>query len=378
MKLNKNFFSMKGRSGKFLAGVAVLAMLTGASAARADVDIALGIPATGGQIAALGAQARLGAETAVAAINAQGGINGEKINLQIVDDQCDPKNAVSAANQVVSRGIKFVLGHLCSGASIAASDVYNDEGVLALTASATAPELTERGYPLIFRANGRDDQQGVVGGKFVADKFKDKRIAIIDDRQVYGQGLAREAGKVLTEAGIKPVYVGTVNAGERDYSALVSRLKSENIDIVYFGGYHTELGLIVRQARQAGLNTRFIGADGLAANEFWSVAGDGGAGTLFTFSASAKDLPSAQEAYAELRKGGEPDNFAFYYYAAVQTLAKAIAEAGQDPEKVAEALKAGSFDTIVGTFRFDDKGDLVDPDYVIFEWNDGTYAPTKL
>lgn len=191
MKLNKNFFSMNGRSGKFLAGVAVLALLTGASAARADVDIALGIPATGGQIAALGAQARLGAETAVAAINAQGGINGEKINLQIVDDQCDPKNAVSAANQVVSRGIKFVLGHLCSGASIAASDVYNDEGVLALTASATAPELTERGYPLIFRANGRDDQQGVVGGQFVADKFKDKRIAIIDDRQVYGQGLAR-------------------------------------------------------------------------------------------------------------------------------------------------------------------------------------------
>lgn len=373
MKLNK-----KVTVSRALAGVAMLALLAGTSAAHADVTIALGIPATGGQIAALGAQAKLGAETAVAAINAKGGINGEKINLQIADDQCDPKNAVSAANQVVSRGIKFVLGHLCSGASIAASDVYNDEGVLALTASATAPELTERGYPLIFRANGRDDQQGAVGGKFIVDKFKDKRIAIIDDRQVYGQGLAREAGKVLEAAGVKPVYVGTINAGERDYSALVSRLKDENVDVVYFGGYHTELGLIVRQARQAGLETRFIGADGLAANEFWSVAGEGGAGTLFTFSAAAKDLPSAQEAYAELKKGGEPDNFAFYYYAAAETLAQAIAKAGQDPEKVAEVLKSDSFDTIVGTFRFDEKGDLVDPEYVIFEWNNGAYEPTKL
>lgn len=368
----------KASVGKALIGVGVLALLAGASAARADVTIALGIPATGGQIAALGAQARLGAETAVAAINAQGGINGEKIDLQIADDQCDPKNAVSAANQVVSRGVKFVLGHLCSGASIAASDVYNDEGVLMLTASATAPGLTERGYPLVFRANGRDDQQGSVGGKFIVEKFKDKRIAIVDDKQVYGQGLAREAGKVLEAAGIKPVYVGTINAGERDYSALVSRLKDEKVDIVYFGGYHTELGLIVRQARQAGLDTRFIGADGLAANEFWSVAGEGGAGTLFTFSADVKDKPAAQEAYAELKKGGEPDNFAFYYYAATQTLAKAIAEAGKDPEKVAETLKSGSFDTIVGTFRFDAKGDLVDPEYVVFEWKDGKYAPTQL
>ncbi|MFC0219292.1 branched-chain amino acid transport system substrate-binding protein [Pseudochelatococcus lubricantis] len=369
---------MKMSAKKALAGVCMLALLAGATAARADVTIALGIPATGGQIAALGAQAKLGAETAVAAINAKGGINGEKIDLQIADDQCDPKNAVSAANQVVSRGIKFVLGHLCSGASIAASDVYNDEGVLMLTASATAPDLTERGHPLVFRANGRDDQQGSVGGKFIAEKFKDKRIAIVDDKQVYGQGLAREAGKVLAAAGIKPVYVGTINAGERDYSALVSRLKDEKVDVVYFGGYHTELGLIVRQARQAGLDTRFIGADGIAANEFWSVAGEGGAGTLFTFSADAKDKPSAQEAYAELKKGGEPDNFAFYYYAAAQTLAKAIADAGKDPEKVAEKLKSESFDTIVGTFRFDAKGDLVDPEYVVFEWRDGKYAPTKL
>lgn len=369
---------MKLSAKKALAGVGVLAFLMGATAARADVTIALGIPATGGQIAALGAQAKLGVETAIEAINAKGGINGEKIVLQIADDQCDPKNAVSAANQVVSRGIKFVLGHLCSGASIAASDVYHDEGVLMLTASATAPALTERGYPLVFRANGRDDQQGSVGGKFIAEKFKDKRIAVIDDKQVYGQGLAKEATKVLEEAGIKPVYIGTVNAGERDYSALVSRLKDEKVDVAYYGGYHPELGLIVRQARQAGLNTRFVGADGLAANEFWSVAGEGGNGTLFTFSAEAKDKPSAQEAYAAMKKGGEPDNFAFYYYAATQTLAKAIADAGKDPNAVAKALKSESFDTIVGTFRFDEKGDLVNPEYVIFEWQNGDYDPTKL
>jgi len=357
---------------------ACAAALLAAAPARADVTFALGIPATGGQIAAIGAQARLGAEAAVKAINDKGGIKGEKLVLEIADDQCDPKSAVSAANQVVSKGIRFVVGHLCSGASIAASGVYDEEGILMMTASATSPELTERGMKLVFRACGRDDQQGVVAAKYIAEKFKDKKVAIVHDKQVYGQGLADAAKKTLGEAGVKPAYEGSVNAGERDFSALVARLKQEGIDIVYYGGYHTELGLIVRQARQAGRETRFVGADGLATNEFWSIAGEGGAGTLFTFSADVKSKPSAQSVYEELKKSGEPDNFAFYYYAAVQTLADAVARAGKEPEAVAEDLRANGFETVVGSFRFDAKGDLIDPEYVIFEWRDGAYAPTKL
>ncbi|GGG34471.1 ABC transporter substrate-binding protein [Chelatococcus composti] len=357
---------------------ACAAALLAASPARADVTFALGIPATGGQIAAIGAQARLGAEAAVKAINDKGGIKGEKLVLEIADDQCDPKSAVSAANQVVSKGIRFVVGHLCSGASIAASGVYDEEGILMMTASATAPELTDRGMKLVFRACGRDDQQGVVAAKFIADKFKGKKVAIVHDKQVYGQGLAEAAKKTLAEAGVTPAYEGSVNAGERDFSALVARLKQEGIDIVYYGGYHTELGLIVRQARQAGLETRFVGADGLATNEFWSIAGEGGAGTLFTFSADVKAKPSAKDVYEELKKSGEPDNFAFYYYAAVQALADAVARAGKEPEAVAEDLRKNSFETVVGSFRFDAKGDLIDPEYVIFEWRDGAYAPTKL
>jgi branched-chain amino acid transport system substrate-binding protein len=362
-----------------LGALALASVLTlTAEPGRADVTIALGIPATGGQIAALGAQARLGAEAAVAAINAKGGIKGEKIVLEIADDQCDPKSAVAAANQLASRGTKFVLGHLCSGASISASNVYNEEGILMITGSATAPDLTERGLKLVFRACGRDDQQGSVAANFIAQRLKPKRVAVIHDKQVYGRGLAEKAEATLKGAGVAPVYTGSITAGERDYGALVARLKQDNIEVVYYGGYHTELGLIARQARQAGLPARFVGADGIASAEFWSLAGDAGAGTLFTFSADPKGRPAAQDAYAQMKKNGEPDNFSFYYYAALTVLADAIAEAGKNPQKVAQVLRSRPFETIVGPMRFDAKGDLTNPEYVVYEWQNGAYTPSKL
>lgn len=361
-----------------LAFAAVLAASV-APSAWADITFALGIPATGGQIVAIGAQAQRGTEAAVEAINAAGGIRGEKVVLQIADDACDPKQAVSVANQMASRGIKFVVGHLCSGASIAASNVYAEEGILMITASATAPELTERDLPLVFRACGRDDQQGTVAGRFIADKFPNARIAIVDDKQVYGHGLAVNAQAALTEHGKTPVFTGAVNAGERDFSAIVSRLKQERVDVVYYGGYHTELGLIVRQARQAGLDARFMGADGLATAEFWSITGQAGAGTLFTFTADAKSRPEASAALARLKQGdAQPDNFTFYYYAATTALADAIKDVGPDPQAVARDLHAKAFPTVVGAMRFDAKGDLIDPQCVIYEWKDGHYAPTKL
>jgi branched-chain amino acid transport system substrate-binding protein len=357
-------------------GACAMVALAG-NAAHADIRIALAIPATGGQIAALGAQARLGAETAVKALNAKGGINGEKVTLEVVDDQCDPKTAVAAANQIVAKDIKFVLGHLCSGASIAASSVYEEEGILMLTGSATAPDLTDRNLKMVFRACGRDDQQGLVGAQYIADKLRAKRVAVLHDKQVYGKGLADKAEAVLKAAGIQPVYVGSITAGERDYSAIVGRLKQENVDAVYYGGYHTELGLIARQARQNGLTAPFVGGDGLASAEYWQIAGDGGAQTYFTFSPDPKGRPEAKAVYEELKKGGEPDNFTFYYYAAAETLAQAMSKAGTDPIKVAEHLKSGTFATVVGTLRFTQTGDLQDPQYVVYEWKNGAYSQVK-
>jgi branched-chain amino acid transport system substrate-binding protein len=363
-----------------IAALSAATLLSGAAApAKADIKIGLGDGITG-QIAALGDQAKRGTEQAIKDINAAGGVLGQKLQLQIGDDACDPKQAVSVANQFVSSGVKLIIGHLCSGASIAASDVYAEENIIMITGSATSPQLTERGKKNIFRVCGRDDQQGELAGKLIADKFKDKKIAVINDKQAYGQGLAAAAEKTLKAAGVTPALVTAINAGDRDFGALISRMKDADIGVVYYGGYNQELGLMVRQARERGLQAQFIGADGIASSDYWAITGDAGTGTLFTFSPDAKANPAAAKAVEALRAAGrEPDNFALYFYSAVQVMAQAIANAGApDPTKVESALRSGEFDTIVGKVKFDAKGDLTRPDYVFYEWRDGKYTVAKL
>jgi branched-chain amino acid transport system substrate-binding protein len=367
-------------SATAVVALSAAALLSGIAApARADITFGLGDGITG-QIAALGDQAKRGTEQAVKDINAAGGVLGQQIKLQVGDDACDPKQAVSVANQFVSSGVKFVIGHLCSGASIAASDVYSEENIVMITGSATAPALTERGKKNVFRICGRDDQQGELAAKLIADKFKGKKVAIINDKQAYGAGLAAAAEKTLKGMGITPTLVTAINAGDRDFGALVSRMKDADIGVVYYGGYNQELGLMVRQARERGLQAQFIGADGISSTDYWAITGDAGDGTLFTFSPDAKSNPAAAKVVEELRKGGrEPDNFALYNYAAVQVMTEAIKKAGApDPAKVEATLHSGTFDTIVGNVKFDAKGDLTRPDYVFYRWHDGKYTVAQM
>ena len=358
---------------KLLAcGASVLCL--SATQAQAEIEIGLATALTG-QIAALGQQARRGAEAAIEDINAKGGVLGEEIVLAAGDDACDPKQAVALANQFVSDGTGIIIGHLCSAAAIAAADVYAEEGMVMLTASATSPALTAKAYDTIFRACGRDDQQATLAAELIMKQFPDTRIAVVHDKGAYGQGLAMELEKALTDAGVTPAYTGSIAAGEKDYSALITRLKADDIDVLYYGGYHSELGLIARQAEQQGFKPQLIAADGLATDEYWSIAGEAGEGTLFTFSPDPKRNPEIGSILQELRADGpEPDNFTLYHYAAVQILAQAIEAAGSaEPDAVAEALHAGTFDTIVGTMQFDENGDLTKPDYVFYEWQDGGY-----
>lgn len=360
--------------------VAALALPLGLSApATADFGIGFATAVTG-SMAAIGGQARRGAEAAVADINAKGGVLGQKLRLDVEDDACEPRQAVSVANRFVASGVKIVLGHLCSGASIAGAGVYADQGLIMISASATAPDLTAKSEgSTIFRACGRDDQQGTAAGLLLADRFRDKRIALVHDKSAYGAGLVAQAAKAMREAGVRPSLEGAINAGERDFAALISRLKAEGIDIVYFGGYHTELGLIVRQAREAGFGGQFLGAEGIATNEFWAITGEAGAGTLFTYAPEVKTRPAAQEAIKVMRAKDpsiEPDNFSFYYFAAVQVIAQAIERAkSAEPDAIATALRDKPFMTVVGEMAFDDKGDLKAPEYVFYEWKDGRYAP---
>ncbi|TXN54640.1 branched-chain amino acid ABC transporter substrate-binding protein [Methylobacterium sp. WL18] len=327
-----------------------------------------------GPYAAFGVQVKNGVSQAIEDINKAGGIKGRPFEPIYGDDASDPKQGVSIANKLAADGVTMVVGAFASSVSIPASDVYLDAGIVQVTPSSTNVKFTERGMWNTFRTCGRDDQQGVVAGAYLADHFKGKRIAFVHDKSSYGKGLAQETQMTLKAKGGKEVLFEGVNPGEKDYSALVSKLKSANVDVVYYGGFHTEAGLILRQMRDQGLNATLVGGDGLAPKEFVQIAGAGAEGTLMTFSPDARKNASAQAVVAAFKaKTIDPDAYTLYAYAAVQVLAKAAAETGSIEGKVlADWLHQGkTIETVVGPIAYDKKGDLTRPDYVIYAWKKG-------
>ena len=358
-----------------MASVATVIGMGLSSAALADIVIATAGPMTG-QYASFGAQMKAGAEQAIEDINAAGGINGEKLVLQVGDDACDPKQAVAVANQFVGSGVVFVAGHFCSGSSIPASQVYAEEGIVQISPASTNPKFTdERPGPGTFRTCGRDDQQGQVAGAFLAEKFGDKNIAVIHDKTAYGKGLADETKKYMNEAGKQETLYEAYTAGEKDYTALVSKLKSENIGVLYVGGYHTEAGLIKRQMAEQGMDTILVSGDALVTDEYWSITGDVGAGTLMTFSPDPRKNEVAKPVVDALEAAGRTaEGYSLYTYAAIQAWAESVKAAGStDFDAVVAKLNEGEFATVLGNLSFDDKGDVTLPGYVFYEWKDGTY-----
>lgn len=348
--------------------------LFGMSAAQADILIAVAGPMTG-QYASFGEQMRRGAEMAVKDINATGGVLGQKLQLTVGDDACDPKQAVAVANKFVSQKVVFVAGHFCSGSSIPASKVYTEENILQISPASTNPKLTEEGGPNVFRTCGRDDQQGTVAGNFLAEKHKGKKIAILHDKTAYGKGLADETKKQLNARGVTEAMYEAYTAGEKDYSALVSKMKAAGVDIFYVGGYHTEAGLMVRQAREQGYKALLVSGDALVTDEFWKITGPAGEGTLMTFSPDPRKNPQATKVVENFRKSGyEPEGYTLYTYGAIQAWVGAVTQAnGVDTKKVAKELKKNQFETVLGTIGFDKKGDVSAPGYVFYVWKDGKY-----
>ena len=356
-----------------LAAAAVVA-ITGA--AQAQIRIATVGPMTG-NYASFGAQMKAGAEQAVADINKAGGVNGQQLVLEVGDDACDPRQAVSVANQLASRKVAFVAGHYCSGSSIPASKVYAEEGVLQISPASTNPRFTDEGSWNTFRVCGRDDQQGLIAGQYIAKTYAGKKVAVLHDNSAYGKGLADETKKAMNGSGLQEAMYAAYTPGERDYSALVSRLKQAGVDVIYVGGYHTETGLIARQAKEQGMSVTMIGGDALMTNEFWQISGPAGEGTLMTFSSDPRKRPTAAEAVAAFKaKNIDPEGFTLYTYAAIQVWADAAKKAGSvDGKKVAETLRGGTtFKTVLGDVTFDKKGDVTKPDYVFYTWKNGTYS----
>ena len=355
------------------------------SLSNAEILVGVGGPLTGPN-AAFGAQLQKGAEQAAADINTAGGINGEKIKIVLGDDVSDPKQGISVANKFASDGVKYVVGHFNSGVSIPASqEVYAENGMLEITPAATNPVFTERGLWNTFRTCGRDDQQGGVAGKYLAEAFKDKKVAIIDDKTPYGQGLAVETKKAYNALGIKEVIREGVNVGDKDFSALISKMKEAGVSIIYWGGLHTEAGLIIRQAKDAGLKATLVSGDGIVSNELASIAGDAVEGTLNTFGPDPTLRPENKELVAKFKAAGfNPEAYTLYSYAAVQVIAEGIKATGaaDDAEAVAKTLhEKGPFKTVLGDLAFDAKGDPKQPAYVMYEWKkgpDGQYSYSEM
>ncbi len=337
------------------------------------VKIGIAAPLTG-SYAAFGAQIRNGASQAIEDLNKAGGINGRIFEAVIGDDAADPKQGVSVANKFAGAGVKMVVGTFNSGVSIPASDVYLDAGIIQVTPASTNVKFTERGMWNTFRTCGRDDQQGAVAGTYLAEHFKDKKVAFVHDKSPYGKGLAEETLRTLTAKGGKPVLIEGINPGEKDYSALVSKLKSAGVDVLYYGGYHTEAGLILRQMRDQGLKAIVAGGDGITDKEFVQIAGPAAEGTLMTFPPDPRKNPQAQAVVAAFNaRNIDPEAFTLYAYAAVQVLARAMAETGSSDGKVlADWLHQGrTVETVVGPVGYDKKGDITRLDYVMYAWTRG-------
>jgi len=356
-------------------GLATAAALfvSGVAGASAEVRVGVALPRTG-PLASIGEQITNGVVAAANAIN-ENAPEAERIVLDIEDDACDPKQAVSVANKFITDKIGLVVGHVCSGASITASDLYAENGVLMMTPASNSAKLTERGLAGIFRVCGRDDQQGRLAAQILSQRFPGKSIALIHDKSPFAKGLADATKDNLNRLGIREAIYEAINPGERDYSALITRLKAARIDVVYYGGYQQEMGQLLRQAQDADFHPQFFGTSGIATSELWAIAGPAAQGVLFTFTPDPRLRSEATRAVGALRaQSGEPEGFTLYAYAALQLIASGMHEAGSpDPKRIEVVLKTGRFDSVLGEVGFDAKGDISAPGYVLYVWQDGKY-----
>ncbi|MBI3898850.1 MAG: branched-chain amino acid ABC transporter substrate-binding protein [Gammaproteobacteria bacterium] len=359
--------------------IVLIAALLLAAVAQAELRIAAVGPMSGND-ASFGERIRRGTEAAVADINASGGLLGQKLVVEVGDDFCDAQKAVTVARQMADKKVILVVGHDCSDASIAASDVYHSHGIVQISPSSTNPTFTERGLDNVFRACGRDDEQGTISGRYIARYYRDVNVAILHDNATYGKGLAEATRKAMNKLGKPESLYEAIIPGEKDYSAIVEKMKQKNIGLIYYGGYHPEAGLIVRQARALGLKATLMGADALITRDYWTIVGDAGEGTLMTYSLEPWRNPQNKSIVDKfLKQGFKPDGYALHAYAAVQAWAQAVKRSGtMQTSEVAKALKSGNrFNTVLGRIAFDSKGDVTEPGFVVYRWSRGDYDYAK-
>lgn len=344
---------------KMLLACALSAFITGAFA-QDTIKIALAGPITG-PVTQYGTMQNTGAQMAIEQLNQKGGMNGKKIVAKLFDDVCEPKQAVSVANQIVNDEIHFVVGHLCSGSTIPAAKIYDEEGIVMVTPASTDPTLTQKGYTTIFRTIGTDAQSAPTSARYIADVLKPKHIALLHDKQQYGQGLAEGVKQVLAEKGIAVDIFEGVNQGQTDFSALITKMKKDAIDFVYWGGYHPEIGLIIRQGADQGFKPQYMGADGVDNPDLFAIAGKAAEGIFATVPKNFADDPKNAELIEAFKKAGKDPSGPFVLpgYAAVQIIVEAANQVkSNDPERVAAEIHKATFATPIGAISYQENGDM--------------------
>jgi ABC-type branched-subunit amino acid transport system substrate-binding protein len=371
---------------RFIAGLAVLALLVPAAAFRAGAQgatIKIGVPAplSGGN-AAIGEDIVRAATLAVEEANAAGGVLGRKLEVVSIDDACDAQQSVSAAHKLVDGGVVVVAGGYCSGAAIPASAVYHDAHVAFIADASSNPKLTEQGFDNVFRVIGRDDQQGPYAAEFMVKTLRAKRIAIIHDNTTYAKGLAEATRDALQKmSGVQVVFFDAITPGEKDFTATLTSVKSARPDVTYFTGYYPEGGLVAKQFKDLGVSGKFMAGDANNDPTFIKEAGAASEGDLITSTPLPQDLTTARTFIGRYTKrfNTDPGPYSAFEYDCVNIAIAAIKRAGTtDRAAVVRAIAATrNFKGASGTISFDRKGDRTTIIYTMYVIKDGKFVPYR-
>jgi len=364
---------------KQLLGVALFLIGVTASAQEiAIVKIGVVAPLTGPQ-AHQGKDIENGSRLAVEEINATNPtLNGQAVRFELVveDDQADPRTATVVAQKLADSGVKGVIGHLNSGASIPAARIYAEAGIPQVSPSSTAVAYTRQGFKTTFRVMTNDAQQGRALGEYAAKAGK--RIAIVDDRTAYGQGLADEVAKIAHSAGATVVAREFTTDKATDFTAILTTLKGKRPDVVFFGGMDPQAAPMVRQMRMLGIKALFIGGDGTQTTEFLKLAGAAGEGVIASSPGMPLEkMPGGKEFAARFQsRFGKIQLYAPFAYDATRILIAAMRAADSAiPARYLPALSAIAFNGVTGTISFDSYGDIKNGPITLYQVQDKKWTP---
>lgn len=368
------------RCKQWLGIIAASLFLAMPVAGQAAETIKLGVGGSfSGDLAGYGLPELNAAKLVVDKINARGGINGKMVEILQQDDQCKPELSTNAATKLIAEGAQIVMGHTCSGATKAALPMYNDKKIVAISPSATSPDLTQEGkFPLFFRTTPSDDAQARLGADFALQALGAKTIAILHDKGDYGKGYAEFVKQFVEADGkAKVVFFEGITPGAMDYSSVVQKIGRSGADTLIFGGYYPEASKLITLIKARKMKINFVSEDGVKTEAFLKLTSKDGEGVYASSSRDYSHLAITKEAYEAHRKafGSEPGQFFELAYAATQALLNAVEKAGStDAEAVVKALRTEYVETPLGKIRFDEKGDCEGAGFAMYKVVDGKFV----